>query len=84
MEQLAGLHHLAVVLCFMSYLLMVFLISCCQVGMPSPVLEVRSAKQHHESSWLEDSSFQQAALHIHTLRDPVSNRVMLVSAAHLL
>uniref|UniRef100_A0A673J159 Anaphase-promoting complex subunit 1-like n=1 Tax=Sinocyclocheilus rhinocerous TaxID=307959 RepID=A0A673J159_9TELE len=48
-----------------------------EVGMPSPVLEVRSATQHHESSWLEDSSFQQAAPHIHTLRDPVSNRVTL-------
>uniref|UniRef100_A0A8C2ILL1 Anaphase-promoting complex subunit 1 n=1 Tax=Cyprinus carpio TaxID=7962 RepID=A0A8C2ILL1_CYPCA len=48
-----------------------------EVGMPSPVLEVRSAKQHHESSWLEDSSFQQAAPHIHSLRDAVSNRVTL-------
>uniref|UniRef100_A0A671SR67 Anaphase-promoting complex subunit 1-like n=1 Tax=Sinocyclocheilus anshuiensis TaxID=1608454 RepID=A0A671SR67_9TELE len=48
-----------------------------EVGMPSPVLEVRSTTQHHESSWLEDSSFQQAAPHIHTLRDPVSNRVTL-------
>uniref|UniRef100_A0A8C1Q693 Anaphase-promoting complex subunit 1 n=1 Tax=Cyprinus carpio TaxID=7962 RepID=A0A8C1Q693_CYPCA len=48
-----------------------------EVGMPSPVLEVHSAKQHHESSWLEDSSFQQAAPHIHSLRDAVSNRVTL-------
>uniref|UniRef100_A0A671LZI8 Anaphase-promoting complex subunit 1 n=1 Tax=Sinocyclocheilus anshuiensis TaxID=1608454 RepID=A0A671LZI8_9TELE len=33
--------------------------------------------QHHESSWLEDTPFQQAAPHIHTFRDPVSNRVTL-------
>ncbi|XP_067276723.1 anaphase-promoting complex subunit 1 isoform X1 [Pseudorasbora parva] len=48
-----------------------------EVGMPSPVLEVRSVTQHHEPSWLEDSPFQQAAPNIHTLRDPVSNRVTL-------
>uniref|UniRef100_A0A671SP29 Anaphase-promoting complex subunit 1 n=1 Tax=Sinocyclocheilus anshuiensis TaxID=1608454 RepID=A0A671SP29_9TELE len=72
-----GVTRCCVFLCFMPYLFMVFLISCCQVGMPSPVLEVRSTTQHHESSWLEDSSFQQAAPHIHTLRDPVSNRVTL-------
>uniref|UniRef100_A0A672PRS3 Anaphase-promoting complex subunit 1 n=1 Tax=Sinocyclocheilus grahami TaxID=75366 RepID=A0A672PRS3_SINGR len=48
-----------------------------EVGMPSPVLEVRSSSQHHESSWLEDTPFQQAAPHIHTFRDPVSNRVTL-------
>uniref|UniRef100_A0A8C2L8N7 Anaphase-promoting complex subunit 1 n=1 Tax=Cyprinus carpio TaxID=7962 RepID=A0A8C2L8N7_CYPCA len=48
-----------------------------EVGMPSPVLEVRSSTQHHESSWLEDPPFQQAAPHIHTFRDPVSNRVTL-------
>uniref|UniRef100_A0A671M1N6 Uncharacterized protein n=1 Tax=Sinocyclocheilus anshuiensis TaxID=1608454 RepID=A0A671M1N6_9TELE len=48
-----------------------------EVGMPSPVLEVRSSTQHHESSWLEDTPFQQAAPHIHTFRDPVSNRVTL-------
>uniref|UniRef100_A0A8C1STJ3 Anaphase-promoting complex subunit 1 n=1 Tax=Cyprinus carpio TaxID=7962 RepID=A0A8C1STJ3_CYPCA len=48
-----------------------------EVGMPSPVLEVRSSTQHHESSWLEDPPFQQAAPHIHTFRDAVSNRVTL-------
>uniref|UniRef100_A0A8B9HLC7 Anaphase-promoting complex subunit 1 n=1 Tax=Astyanax mexicanus TaxID=7994 RepID=A0A8B9HLC7_ASTMX len=45
--------------------------------MPSPVSEVRSLVQHHESSWLDDSPFQQAAPHIQSLRDPVSNRVTL-------
>uniref|UniRef100_A0A9J8D0C1 Anaphase-promoting complex subunit 1 n=1 Tax=Cyprinus carpio carpio TaxID=630221 RepID=A0A9J8D0C1_CYPCA len=48
-----------------------------EVGMPSPVLEVRSSTQHHESSWLEDPPFQQAAPHIHAFRDAVSNRVTL-------
>ncbi|XP_072533589.1 anaphase-promoting complex subunit 1 isoform X3 [Salminus brasiliensis] len=45
--------------------------------MPSPVSGVRSLVQHHESSWLDDSPFQQAAPHIQALRDPVSNRVTL-------
>ncbi|XP_062851927.1 anaphase-promoting complex subunit 1 [Trichomycterus rosablanca] len=45
--------------------------------MPSPVSEVRSSVQHHESSWLEDSPFQQASPHIQALRDPVSNRLTL-------
>ncbi|XP_066534503.1 anaphase-promoting complex subunit 1 isoform X2 [Hoplias malabaricus] len=45
--------------------------------MPSPVSEVRSSVQHHESSWLDDSPFQQATPHIQALRDPVSNRVTL-------
>uniref|UniRef100_A0A8B9HLH4 Anaphase-promoting complex subunit 1 n=1 Tax=Astyanax mexicanus TaxID=7994 RepID=A0A8B9HLH4_ASTMX len=49
-----------------------------QPDMPSPVSEVRSLVQHHESSWLDDSPFQQAAPHIQSLRDPVSNRVTLV------
>ncbi|XP_017320052.1 anaphase-promoting complex subunit 1 isoform X1 [Ictalurus punctatus] len=44
--------------------------------MPSPVSEMRTV-QHHESSWLEDSPFQQATPHIQALRDPVSNRLTL-------
>uniref|UniRef100_A0AAY4C5Y8 Anaphase-promoting complex subunit 1 n=1 Tax=Denticeps clupeoides TaxID=299321 RepID=A0AAY4C5Y8_9TELE len=45
--------------------------------MPSPVSEVRGSVMHHESSWLEDCTFQQAVPHIHALRDAVSNRVTL-------
>ncbi|TSN48450.1 Anaphase-promoting complex subunit 1 [Bagarius yarrelli] len=44
--------------------------------MPSPVSEMRTV-QHHESSWLEDSPFQQTTLHIQALRDPVGNRLTL-------
>ncbi|XP_031434697.1 anaphase-promoting complex subunit 1 isoform X2 [Clupea harengus] len=46
--------------------------------MPSPVMEgLGQAKHHHETSWVEDCTFQQAVPHIHTLRDSVSSRVTL-------
>lgn len=34
--------------------------------------------KHHEASFLEDYTFQQAMPYIHALRDPVCNRVTLV------
>lgn len=46
--------------------------------MPSPVSELRGPNiKHHEASFLEDYSFQQATPYIHALRDPVCNRVTL-------
>uniref|UniRef100_A0A3B5BH31 Anaphase-promoting complex subunit 1 n=1 Tax=Stegastes partitus TaxID=144197 RepID=A0A3B5BH31_9TELE len=46
--------------------------------MPSPVSELRSPNiKHHEASFLEDYTFQQATPYIHALRDPVCNRVTL-------
>lgn len=47
--------------------------------MPSPVSELRGPNiKHHEASFLEDYTFQQATPYIHALRDPVCNRVTLV------
>uniref|UniRef100_A0A8D3D5A7 Anaphase-promoting complex subunit 1 n=1 Tax=Scophthalmus maximus TaxID=52904 RepID=A0A8D3D5A7_SCOMX len=47
--------------------------------MPSPVSELRGPNiKHHEASFLEDYTFQQAVPYIHALRDPVCNRVTLV------
>lgn len=47
--------------------------------MPSPVSELRGPNiKHHEGSFLEDYTFQQATPYIHALRDPVCNRVTLV------
>lgn len=47
--------------------------------MPSPVSELRGPNvKHHEASFLEDYTFQQASPCIRALRDPVSNRVTLV------
>ncbi|XP_036402941.1 anaphase-promoting complex subunit 1 [Megalops cyprinoides] len=48
-----------------------------EVAMPSPVSELRGSTKHHESSWLEDCTFQSAMPYIHALRDPVHNRVTL-------
>ncbi|KAF3708026.1 Anaphase-promoting complex subunit 1 [Channa argus] len=46
--------------------------------MPSPVSELRNPNiKHHEGSFLEDFSFQQATPYIRALRDPVCNRVNL-------
>uniref|UniRef100_A0A3Q1EL04 Anaphase-promoting complex subunit 1 n=1 Tax=Acanthochromis polyacanthus TaxID=80966 RepID=A0A3Q1EL04_9TELE len=46
--------------------------------MPSPVSELRGPNiKHHEASFLEDYSFQQATPYIQALRDPVCNRVTL-------
>ena len=54
--------------------------SLLQAAMPSPVVELRGPNiKHHEASFLEDYSFQQAMPYIHALRDPVCNRVTLVS-----
>uniref|UniRef100_A0A3B3ZG24 Uncharacterized protein n=1 Tax=Periophthalmus magnuspinnatus TaxID=409849 RepID=A0A3B3ZG24_9GOBI len=48
--------------------------------MPSPVSELRRPHiKHHEASFMDDFSFQQATCHIRALRDPVCNRVSLVS-----
>lgn len=50
-----------------------------QAVMPSPVSELRSPNiKHHEASFLEDYTFQQATPSISALRDPVSNRLTLV------
>uniref|UniRef100_A0A671WIE2 Anaphase promoting complex subunit 1 n=1 Tax=Sparus aurata TaxID=8175 RepID=A0A671WIE2_SPAAU len=46
--------------------------------MPSPVSELRGPNiKHHEASFLEDYTFQQAMPYIHALRDAVCNRVTL-------
>lgn len=51
-----------------------------QAIMPSPVSELRGPNiKHHEGSFLEDYTFQHATPYIHALRDPVCNRVTLVS-----
>lgn len=52
-----------------------------QAAMPSPVSELRGLNvKHHETSFLEDYTFQQASPCIRALRDPVSNRVTLVGS----
>lgn len=49
-----------------------------EAAMPSPVSELRGPNmKHHEASFLEDYTFQQATPYIHALRDPVCNRVTL-------
>ncbi|KAM3605750.1 uncharacterized protein V6R79_003985 [Siganus canaliculatus] len=49
-----------------------------EAAMPSPVSELRGPNsKHHEVSFLEDYTFQQATPYIHALRDPVCNRVTL-------
>ncbi|XP_071401193.1 anaphase-promoting complex subunit 1, partial [Centroberyx affinis] len=49
-----------------------------EAAMPSPVSELRGLNtKHHETSFLEDYTFQQATPYIHALRDPVCNRVTL-------
>uniref|UniRef100_A0A665TCL0 Anaphase-promoting complex subunit 1 n=1 Tax=Echeneis naucrates TaxID=173247 RepID=A0A665TCL0_ECHNA len=51
-----------------------------EVVMPSPVSEMRGLTiKHHEGSFMEDYTFQQPMPFIHALRDPVCNRVTLVS-----
>lgn len=61
-------------------LLYLFISPCLlQAVMPSPVSELRSPNiKHHEGSFLEDYTFQQATPYIHALRDSVCNRVTLV------
>ncbi|KAM9809546.1 anaphase-promoting complex subunit 1 [Syngnathus typhle] len=49
-----------------------------EAAMPSPVSDPRGPNmKHHEASFLEDYTYQQALRYIHALRDPVSNRVTL-------
>lgn len=56
-----------------------------QTAMPSPVSELRGLNvKHHEASFLEDYTFQQASPCIRALRDPVSNRVTLVGSFQLM
>lgn len=56
-----------------------------QAAMPSPVSELRGLNvKHHEASFLEDYTFQQASPCIRALRDPVSNRVTLVGSFQLM
>ncbi|KAM3862835.1 anaphase-promoting complex subunit 1 [Diretmus argenteus] len=46
--------------------------------MPSPVSDLRGPNtKHHQTSFLEDYTFQQATPYIHALRDAVCNRVTL-------
>ncbi|XP_017288052.1 anaphase-promoting complex subunit 1 isoform X2 [Kryptolebias marmoratus] len=46
--------------------------------MPSPVSELRGSNyKHHEASFFEDCTFQQATPFINALRDPVCNQVTL-------
>ncbi|XP_043916095.1 anaphase-promoting complex subunit 1 [Protopterus annectens] len=44
----------------------------------SPVPELRDSSKIHESSYLDDCTFQQTANYIHAVRDNVQNRVTLV------
>ncbi|KAM8852237.1 anaphase-promoting complex subunit 1 isoform 1-T1 [Synchiropus picturatus] len=48
-----------------------------EAAMPSPVLEQRRSSLKHETSFLDDYTFQQPTNYISALRDPVCNRVTL-------
>lgn len=57
---------------------------CCisdffQVVLFSPVPELRDSSKLHDSLYNEDCTFQQLGTYIHSIRDPVCNRVTLVS-----
>lgn len=57
---------------------------CCiydflQVVLLSPVPELRDSSKLHDSLYNEDCTFQQLGTYIHSIRDPVHNRVTLVS-----
>ncbi|XP_075452467.1 anaphase-promoting complex subunit 1 [Ascaphus truei] len=43
----------------------------------SPVAELRDSSRLHESSYLDDCTFHQFGTYIHSVRDPVHNRVTL-------
>uniref|UniRef100_A0A452U4A4 Anaphase-promoting complex subunit 1 n=1 Tax=Ursus maritimus TaxID=29073 RepID=A0A452U4A4_URSMA len=45
----------------------------------SPVPELRDSSKLHDSLYNEDCTFQQLGTYIHSIRDPVCNRVTLVS-----
>uniref|UniRef100_A0A8C0L536 Anaphase-promoting complex subunit 1 n=1 Tax=Canis lupus dingo TaxID=286419 RepID=A0A8C0L536_CANLU len=56
---------------------------CCiydflQVVLFSPVPELRDSSKLHDSLYNEDCTFQQLGTYIHSIRDPVCNRVTLV------
>ncbi|XP_015271620.1 PREDICTED: anaphase-promoting complex subunit 1 [Gekko japonicus] len=46
-------------------------------GMLSPVPELRDSSKLQDSSYIDDCTFQQLATFIHSVRDPVQNRVTL-------
>lgn len=50
-----------------------------QVVLLSPVPELRDSSKLHDSLYNEDCTFQQLGTYIHSIRDPVHNRVTLVS-----
>lgn len=57
---------------------------CCiydflQAVLLSPVPELRDSSKLHDSLYNEDCTFQQLGTYIHSIRDPVHNRVTLVS-----
>ncbi|XP_062934232.1 anaphase-promoting complex subunit 1 isoform X4 [Cynocephalus volans] len=48
-----------------------------EVGLLSPVPELRDSSKLHDSLYNEDCTFQQLGTYIHSIRDPVHNRVTL-------
>lgn len=48
-------------------------------GMLSPVPELRDSSKLQDSSYIDDCTFQQLSTFVHAVRDPVHNRVTLVS-----
>lgn len=48
-------------------------------GVLSPVPELRDSSKLQNSSYIDDCTFQQLSTFIHSVRDPVQNRVTLVS-----
>lgn len=46
--------------------------------MLSPVPELRDSTRLHESNYIDDCTFHQFATYIHSVRDPVHNRLTLV------
>lgn len=56
-----------------------YIYNCLQVALFSPVPELRDSSKLHDSLYNEDCTFQQLGTYIHSIRDPVCNRVTLVS-----
>ncbi|KAM4771923.1 anaphase-promoting complex subunit 1 [Rhinophrynus dorsalis] len=48
-----------------------------EAGLLSPVPELRDSTRLHESTYLDDCTFNQCGTYIHSVRDPVHNRVTL-------
>ncbi|PIO35329.1 hypothetical protein AB205_0200760, partial [Aquarana catesbeiana] len=46
-------------------------------GLLSPVPELRDSSRLHESNYLDDCTFHQFGMYIHSVRDPVHNRLTL-------